>query len=58
MRTDQAVSPFTVLVFGELREAAGVGLAAQYTWLRSSSTAPAGTSAAGRTWLPKSAPAA
>lgn len=33
MRTDQAVSPFTEQVFGELREAAGVGSAAQHTWL-------------------------
>jgi hypothetical protein len=34
MRTeDAAVSPFTEAVFGELRDAAGVGSAAQHTWL-------------------------
>ncbi len=33
MRTDQTVSTFTERVFGELREAAGVGSAAQHTWL-------------------------
>jgi hypothetical protein len=33
MRTDHPVSPFTEQVFGELRDAAGVGSAAQHTWL-------------------------
>jgi hypothetical protein len=34
MRSEDAeVSPFTEAVFGELREAAGVGSAAQHTWL-------------------------
>jgi hypothetical protein len=33
MRTEDEVSPFTEQVFGELREAAGVGSAAQHTWL-------------------------
>lgn len=33
MRTGTEVSPFTTQVFGELRAAAGVGAAAQHTWL-------------------------
>ena len=33
MRTDQPVSGFTEQVFGQLRDAAGVGSAAQHTWL-------------------------
>lgn len=33
MRTEGEVSPFTEQVFGELRDAAGVGSAAQHTWM-------------------------